>query len=446
MSTSTLSTSNITSGFIDIATFEELEKYMYGSENATNYFVSEHQPSIWFTQVPVVLSRASGNPEWGQDWSVSISRAGDYLLHSWLRMILPEVEAADGKYVAWTPNVGHAIIKEVSITFNDLSAARFDNYVLDFLSAFSTPAGKIDGYKQMIGMVPELVTPSALLPAKVLNIPLPLFFSRDSGVALPTASLPYNDMRLVFSFRNLGELLTTYTVDGDGVWSAAPAVASDLKYSPALSTVQVWGNYALVSNDHRRTMGGTPRDIVVEQHQHAPKSSFDAYTRPFGSIDIRFSHSVKALFWAVQNTTIPSVHSNYTTKSAEVEQVGQEIFINYAPGSDPIDTTTLIYENTHRLAALGSDYFSLVQPYYQDGMTIPSETGYHMYSYALNLLDINASGSTNYGKLTNISLVPAASQEAIDANQAGEKFMFMIFCLNNNIIRVSGGALGFPIL
>ena len=79
-------------------------------------------------------------------------------------------------------------------------------------------------------------------------------------------------------------------------------------------------------------------------------------------------------------------------------------------------------------------------------MTIPSETGYHMYSYALNLLDINASGSTNYGKLTNISLVPAASQEAIDANQAGEKFMFMIFCLNNNIIRVSGGALGFPIL
>lgn len=446
MSTSTLSTSNITSGFIDIATYEELEKYMYGSENATNYFVSEHQPSIWFTQVPVVLSRASGNPEFGQDWSVSISRAGDYLLHSWLRMVLPSVEAADGKYVAWTPNVGHAIIKEVSITFNDLSAARFDNYVLDFLSAFSTPAGKIDGYKQMIGMVPELVTPSALLPAKVLNIPLPLFFSRDSGVALPTASLPYNDMRLVFSFRNLGELLTTYTVDGDGVWSAAPAVASDLKSTPALSTVQVWGNYALVSNDHRRTMGGTPRDIVVEQHQHAPKSSFDAYTRPFGSIDIRFSHSVKALFWAVQNTTIPSVHSNYTTKSAEVEQVGQEIFINYAPGSDPIDTTTLIYENTHRLAALGSDYFSLVQPYYQDGMTIPSETGYHMYSYALNLLDINASGSTNYGKLTNISLVPAASQEAIDANQAGEKFMFMIFCLNNNIIRVSGGALGFPIL
>ena len=154
MSTSTLSTSNITSGFIDLATFEELDKYLYGGDSSVNYFVSEHTPSLWFTQVPVVLSRASGTPEVRNDWSVSISRTGDYLLHSWLRMLLPAVEAVDGKYVAWTPNVGHAIIKEVSITFNDLSAARLDNYVLDFMSAFSTPASKIDGYKQMIGMIP----------------------------------------------------------------------------------------------------------------------------------------------------------------------------------------------------------------------------------------------------------------------------------------------------
>ena len=51
MSTSTLSTSNITSGFIDLATFEELDKYLYGGDGATNYFVAEHSPSIWFTQV-----------------------------------------------------------------------------------------------------------------------------------------------------------------------------------------------------------------------------------------------------------------------------------------------------------------------------------------------------------------------------------------------------------
>ena len=45
------------------------------------------------------------------------------------------------------------------------------------------------------------------LPAAVLNIPLPFFYTRDSGVALPTAALPYNDMRIQFTFRRLNELL-----------------------------------------------------------------------------------------------------------------------------------------------------------------------------------------------------------------------------------------------
>ena len=34
---SSLSTSNVTSGFIDLATFDEIEKYMYGGPDATAY-------------------------------------------------------------------------------------------------------------------------------------------------------------------------------------------------------------------------------------------------------------------------------------------------------------------------------------------------------------------------------------------------------------------------
>ena len=33
--------SNLASGFIDLATFDEQEKYMYGGEDATAYFVRE---------------------------------------------------------------------------------------------------------------------------------------------------------------------------------------------------------------------------------------------------------------------------------------------------------------------------------------------------------------------------------------------------------------------
>ena len=52
---STICTSNLTSGFIDLATYDEQEKYMYGGPDATAYFVRETRKSTWFTQVPVVL-------------------------------------------------------------------------------------------------------------------------------------------------------------------------------------------------------------------------------------------------------------------------------------------------------------------------------------------------------------------------------------------------------
>jgi hypothetical protein len=208
---SSICTSSVTSGFIDLATFDEIEKYMYGGPDATAYFVRETRKATWFTQVPVVLSRAAGNPAFNQEWSVSISRAGDYLLQTWLRLVTPEVELAQNNQfgangaLRWTRNFMHNIIRECCITFNDLVAARFDNYHLDFWSAFTVPAGKRTGYDNMVGNTLDMIGPHYRgnpIPAQVLNLPLPFFYSRDSGVALPTAALPYNEMRINFNFRN----------------------------------------------------------------------------------------------------------------------------------------------------------------------------------------------------------------------------------------------------
>jgi hypothetical protein len=65
-------------------------------------------------------------------------------------------------------------------------------------------------------------------------------------------------------------------------------------------------------------------------------------------------------------------------------------------------------------------------------------------------------GSTNYGKLTNVSISPEASARAVScakgeggAGSGGifkQTYEFIVTAVNNNIIRVSGGALGFPVL
>jgi len=522
--------SNVTSGFIDLATFDEIEKYMYGGQDATAYFVRETRKSTWFTQVPVVLSSRSSTPAFGNEWSVTISRAGDYLLQTWLRVTIPAVTLkANNQFgycgrLRWTRNLMHNLIKDACITFNDLVASRIDNYFLDFWTAFTVPAGKRNGYNNMIGNNDSLTSPHCVgdtIPSTVLNLPLPFWYSRDSGVALPTAALPYNEMRINFSFRNWTELLI---LDNTGVACSAGAdvcgtgdcgpydtccySASALcdasalcEGTPVLGNTQVWANYAIVSNDERKRMACAPRDILIEQTQLCTRQAFNPCTNKTPSYDLRFSHAIKVLFFGVRNTTTPSEWSNYTTASPVVLNADKasEQCIDYCPAGafDPIATTSLVYENTQRLAAMGSDYFSLINPYYH-APVIPYETGYHMYSYSLDFICLDPMGSTNYGKLTNVSIIPEASDAAVLAASidctahppacAGETgpccdnwdcdtgcpkveclavcacdgdcnycraaeglprkqtFEFICCAVNNNIIRISGGALGFPVL
>jgi hypothetical protein len=464
--------SNVTSGFVDLATFDELEKYMYGGPDAVAYFVRETRKSTWFTQVPVVLSRSSGNPGFSTEWSVSISRAGDYLMSTWLRLTTPKITPKFGGNenlrIRWTRNFMHNIIHDCCITFNDLVAARFDNFHLDFWSAFTVPAGKRTGYSNMIGNFDELTAPHSnvpgvasageCIPAFTLNLPLPFFFSRDSGVALPTAALPYNDMRIQFSFRDWTQLLivddlSPAALAGPGRHSR-PATHDDVDGIPTLNNVQVWANYAIVSNDERKRMACAPRDMLIEQVQSVRGQTFSPATDSSPRYDLRFSHAIKVMFFAARNNSVPSQWSNYTSGSP----VPSEAAVNFNPSgsTDPILQTSIIYENTNRLAQMGSDYFSLVNPWYH-APAIPLETGYHMYSYSLDFISLDPMGSTNYGKLTNVSIVPEGSADAIAAAAGvpgtpgtgvtfAQSWDFVATVINNNIIRISGGALGFPVL
>jgi hypothetical protein len=280
----------------------------------------------------------------------------------------------------------HALVKECCITFNDLVAARFDTQHLDFWAAFTTPASKAGGYAKMIGAsLPSLGTE---LPSQHLNLPLPFFYARDSGVALPTAALPYNEMRINFVFRDWREMIVAVynsqagidntnsfcipydtssyppndkpqnnicnkllnccdignavsTVGQDSFCNQLAGLAGKVPLSevtflkePSLangSSVQVWANYAIVSNEERKRMACAPRDILIEQVQTMPSvnihqrycfdvsqsgtnvSSSNQTNSKLINADVRFSHAVKVLFFAAKNITNNAIHSNYTT-------------------------------------------------------------------------------------------------------------------------------------
>lgn len=463
--------------FIDLATYAELEAFLYGGPYATTWFVGTVQKSNWFSLIPISI-RQSQNPDFNTtNVSATINRNGDYVMKMWFRCVIPIVAITNDPdiypdaTVRWVSKIGHNLFQRVYLTHNDLTAQEFTSFWLDYHYQFYIDASKRVGYRNMIGDVATMTTPvgvgQPLGQAAPINVPFPLWFSVDSGRALPVASLPFNDTKLNYEIRDYKQLLIVYPGTSGGLGTRIATVNDvyvfgSASQKPSLQVPETYAQYAIVHNDERVKMGDAPRDILIHQLQQVQtQPMLNVNLGNLQSFDIRLSHSIIALYFAVRNNTIQNLKtnsgaewSNYTTEP-------------YGLGLDPISSVQLLYENTIRFS-MGADYFALVQPYHSSHC-IPDETGYHIWSYAISDGNLNPCGSTNFSKLANISIVyqPSigaqnAANTAAPTNRLGlpivwpnitgvptimpQSFEHILIAKNHNIGRVANGSFGFPTL
>lgn len=464
--------------FIDLATFGELEGFLYGGPHAITWFVASVQKANWFSHVPISLRNIGVTAQFGaRKASFSLSRQGDYVLSSFLRARFPAigfkstVDENSGATIRYVDNLMHNLVRNVQIEFNDLQVQEYTNYWLDDNFEWRCPGQKRQGYLNMIGMTSNYTKPvgvNASVGGTALTLPLPFFYGEDSGIALPVAALPFNDVKITYDFRDWTELVIINPgpaglVSVSDVCTYVNGVPQDGQ-QPALSNVETYAHYAIVHNDERVKMGDAPRDILIHQIQETQVAPFKDITAGRSAFDLRLSHAIVLFTYKAQNISLGQKFagklgmewSNYTTLSSVLTPP------NGVDPADPIAFTTLFYENSVRLAN-SSDYFSLTHPWYFSD-AIAENTGYHMYSYALKPWDpTRPSGSTDYSKLANVSLAHDPSESAVaaakgqyengddilwpsDNDSFPQTFQHVFAARNWNILRVANGSAGFPAL
>lgn len=525
--------SNAHTAHVDVATNASALHNGYLASNVGNsklVFVKKTVKTNIFSLAPQSHVTQGATPAFGGKASWKIGRQGDYLLNNWIRAEISGVTAANalpnGLFLRWTHNVGHNIFRDIELAFSTVPAAQFDEFYLDFFSAFSVPASKRNVYDNMIGNLPELVNPIVdvlaagtvqVLPSFILNVPLPLPYSRDNGIALPTGALIYNEVTLNVTMRPWTELMvasnpTDGVVDGVAPGYSRQIQTSDVVAPPTIVRMDAWGTYAIVASEERRRMGKVPRDMIWEVIQTASNVSIQTPTVTAVGY-LRYTYAVKALFFGMRNTSVPGQLSNYTSRQAlcyvvpskGVDATNATVDMELsstefpAPNAfDPIDGMTLKYEGSDRVC-MNADYFSMIQPYFF-GDSVPAVTGYHVFSYSVNFVDSSHGGSTDYGKLTNVSMevhlgadaqaaltgtaltvlpfvnelgvasaLPAgyltmasvagganhlngarsgagtAINQASGFNAQKQTYELKNACLAHNVLRVIGGGVGFPI-
>lgn len=403
--------------------------YLTGNPQIT-FFKSVYRRHINFA-IESIEQHFNTSPDFGKKVSVTISRNGDLITNTHLRIDLPSVSTNNANGFSWTEEIGHFLIKTVELEIGGQLIDKHYGLWLSIWNSLTVSKGHEDGYNVMNGNTSDLVgtrlvaaaAQNVSTPLTTLYVPLQFWFNRNHGIALPLIALQYHDVKVHIDFEIFSNLIATeYSL---GTFTPS---------NPKLGSTSLFVDYIYLDTDERRRFAQTSHEYLIEQVQFTGDESV---TTMNNTIYLDFNHPVKELIWVVQSietttggSNIFGVGNNYTDK----------------PGSsrlhviDPAENTVKLGKirlNGHdRFTERKGKYFNYMQPY-QHHTNIPS-LGINVYSFGLNPEYHQPSGTLNMSRIDNASLHIELTTTALSNTSNTVK----VFAKNYNVLRIMSGLAG----
>jgi hypothetical protein len=408
----------------------------------------------------------NGAADFGRKVTATISRNGDLIHKTYLRVELPSVTVNPGASFRWLNWVGHILIKSVEI---EIGGQRIDKHYGDWLhiwNELTQTAGHQLGYANMVGNTPKLVTPitnseasAKTYPGQILYVPLEFWWCRNPGLALPLIALQYHEVKINLE---LNDVKSCY-------WAGKPNGAGEMETSmgqatvPALTSASLFVDYIYLDTDERRRFAQAAHEYLVEQLQFTGDEST---SQTFNKIKLNFNHPCKELIWVVQpdaniSDTAPwgKQWFNYTdafdesydpdfplgTSSTQGVTAGgaNNVFMptNFEGGENPCSSCKLQLNGHDRFSERDGRYFSLVQPY-QHHENVPTQ-GINVYSFALKPEEHQPSGTCNMSRIDNatlnLTLTPSTVSTTKNGSTTSRSAKVRVYAVNYNVLRIMSG-------
>jgi len=433
---------NLNAGYVDISSYDKPDEAFYGGEKVATLFSRNMKKYSWYTQV----TAAEKNEGTNDSPLFKFSKQGDFALMSWVETTTPKLTiktASNGQLkwrIAYTWNLAHNIWKQGSLKFNELPAQSYETVGLDFVSQYRRDPAKWALYQKMIGNTRALQEFSSELPATVIKLPTPFYYSRDSSYALPLCRASLNDVKEEFQvetdLRNLVRVQKNTAADvvnDEPVW--VDQKASTVDFSAILDVAggkafeigetRHWTKYILVTDEEREAHADEVKDVVIEQFQKQ-----NGTKGPVGEhrLEFHFVMPTKALFFGFANKT--SEEYNNRSNYSDSYKTGAN------PGSDPLAWATLTYENQDRFSNIPGHQFDMET--LQHGSRAITEPGYHALFYCQHLNDLDLTGSTNMS-----NLVTSFTAEAAEHSAENNQYVFVVRGINSHRLTFRNSAAGF---
>lgn len=328
---------------------------------------------------------------------------------------------------AWVPRVGHYLIDRITLLIGGQEVGNFTGEWLDIRHSFNRRESKESGYQKMIGDLPSLTTFDRTQKRKTrLRIPLPYWFTLDSGNSLPLVALNYTDIQLQIKTRPLSEVAQW---DGDAFFRRKPRISCQLR-----------AEYIFLEPEERKMIVDRRHEYLIDQLQLEPEVEItaasldeDGYFRHRVYLD----NPVKQLIWRFRD-------ARSRTPTGTNGTARWDDYLYHLDGSDPIspyDTLEIEFNRRWREEAKDHIYYNYVIPHKQYRST-PLD-GLGAYSFAIDPFSLQPTGSANMSRIDEAFLIfkikPEVVTEMTDQNLS---LKFQLYATSHNILRVMSGMAG----
>ena len=418
-------------GLMQLVAYGAQDIYLTGQPQIT-FFKSVYRRHTNFS-VESIAQTINGNPNFGSQVSVTISRNGDLLKRLWIEYSPRNLlKGVDGDNVA--ANVGHALLDQLEL---EIGGQLIDRHygkwltIWNYLTELNITGqqGSIDQHGLGPGEENDVdgTTGSAALEswvevptrynrmaythracAGVLDsskapflawVPMQFWFCRNPGLAIPLIALQYHEVKFNIKFAQRNAVHS-------GGLSADKS---------EFNNFAVYGDYVYLDTTERRQFAQNAHEYLIDQLQIQSGDGAQKVIR------LNFNHPVKELVWSVPPVAVDSSHwaggaspAGGFTPSTSSNPNNYKIVLN---GTDRFTERDVTYFTRTQVWDVHTGFGSVL---------FPDSVG--VYSFALRPEEHQPSGTCNFSRIDTAQLVRSVGSDLLD-----------IYAVNYNVLRIMSG-------
>lgn len=414
----------------------------------------------------------------GNTYTCRISRIADLLQEIFLSVELPDIYSSTKFRFRWIPNIANYMLNTCSIRIDTQLIDQTWGEWMDIWNELSLTADKRDGYNKLTGNIDEFINPRTLNPYIVIDnnnisysyypagtdtdhpsikkrrlfIPLPFWFTKNPGLALPLIALQYQNIDITVELRSVEELYQLY-IPSSGVYVSPreyrrlststyvtqmindDIVLGDVNddvsiqrftvplgqsYANKSASIDIDAylecNYIFLDESERRNIASNSQEYLVERVHRVEREGITVQ----GTIDLILQNPIKELLWIARRSDIQDTNTwaDFTNK-----------------GKTILKTAKLIWNGMERFEDKSSEYFNYIQPF-QYHSRCPRD-GIYVYSFALYPEKSQPSGSFNASTINKIQMYVSTNPPT-----ENHSYEFVFYAVYYNIFRVMSGSGG----